>query len=119
MGLSVQLGAAQEGEHLPEAPLSQNPGAPICVLAHFYAVPVLHGSCSSNTRRFFGEEKYHIPQAVDRRTCKSNGLRHWGRRLTPVEVIPCRNKDACRDRTSLRSGRGLYWEPGSCVETWR
>ena len=24
-----------------------------------------------------------------------------------MEVIPCRNKDACRDRTSVRSGRGL------------
>ena len=104
--LTAGLVATQRGLHLPKAPLTQNPDAPICTSAHFYAVPVIHGSCSSNTSCLSGEEKCESSHALDGHMCKSitsSGSAHSERRLTPVEVIPCCNGNACRNRSSFRS----------------
>ena len=74
--LAAEVAATRQGMHLPKAPLAQDLGAPICTPAHFYAIPVLRGSCGSNTGRLPGEGKYDISQAAHRRTCKSNGLKY-------------------------------------------
>ena len=104
--LTAEMVARQRGLHLPKAPLAQNPGAPICTSAYIYAIPVLHGSCSSNTSCLSGGEKHNSSPALDGHMCKSitsSGSTHSEGRLTPVEVIPCCNRNACRNRSSFRS----------------